>query len=243
MLDYSSYSDMLDVQVKMCFPFEYGFYRKIGLPNVKKVAEIGCGNARFLHFLSSFFPEPHYYGYDHDEEILKNRQETRSNVVVELGSADSILEEADILLLRLVLHQIENRKDFIQKIVNRLEAGSKLVIIDPFDEKFILSSDMRNFKKNLDLHRAALSPGKATRSVKDFLVGEMKQHGFHLDAEELYYVPSLLPGYKAMYREYMIATSKITGFYSEVENEIEEWYKNPISYAQIALFMSCFSKI
>jgi len=242
-IDYFSYSEMLTVQVDMCFPFEYGFYRKIGVQNMRRIAEVGCGNGYFLNTLSKYFGDAKYYGYDHCGELIKLAQSDSNQIDFQVGSIDSLKREYDLLILRLIMHQLEDREAFIEKLSKTLSEKTQLVIIDPFDKKFQLTPKLPAFNEHLARHRDILSPNTAARNVKEFIEQEVGKFGFQLVEDNCYYIPSVLPGYKKKYYEYMLSTSRIIGCSQAVLKEIDSWYHDPNAYAQIGLFMTCFRKL
>jgi len=242
-IDYIAYSKMLTLQVDMCFPFEYGFYRKIGLENLNQITEIGCGNGYFLKTLSEYYTKPKYLGFDHSVELIKMAQTGSEKINFRVGSVEFLDNTADLLILRLIMHQLENRKNFIAKLSEILPSTSQVVIIDAFDEHFQLTPELPAFNEHLKKHREALSPNTASRSIKHFIEQEMNEFSFYLDKSNYYYVPSLLPDYKEKYYKYMLSTSMILGCHQNVLDEINTWREDPYAYAQIGIFMYCFKKL
>lgn len=242
-INYVAYSKMLEIQVDMCIPFEYGFYSKIKLNNFNIISEIGCGNGYFLNKVHSFFPLPTYIGYDHSTEMINLAKTNQSNKGVNfiLGSVSDLKERTDIILLRLIMHHIPNRKDFIKQAIEKLNPGGMVLMIEPLDEKFQLFPQLQKFLIRLGNLRSFLSPNKS-RELNRIVVKEMEDIGLTLVEENSYYMPSLLPGYKEKYKNYMHATNNILGNSEEAGDEIEYWYNNNSSYAQIGLFMHAFKK-
>ncbi|MGD9152202.1 MAG: class I SAM-dependent methyltransferase [Gammaproteobacteria bacterium] len=235
---------MLQMQTDMCFPFEYNFYNKVGIGNMHTVVEIGCGNAYFLNKLCSYFPHPKYLGYDHCDELIKEARLKNSDdrIIVRLGSIENLSEMVDGIILRLIMHQISERKDFLKKVVEKLNNDGTILVVDSLDMKFKMFPELPKFMDRLKQLRSILSPGNASRQVKTHIEDEMKNLGFKLCEQEHYFMPSLLPRYKEKYRNYMMATNNMLGDPQEEITEIEEWYDNPSSYAQIGLFMYSFKK-
>lgn len=242
MLNYQSYSKMLNIQVNMCFPFEQVFFDNIGLHNMQNIAEVGCGNGCFLNILSQNYPDSRFYGFDINEELIKIAVSEHNKLNFQVGTVDSINSNYDLLILRLIMHQLENRKKFIGSFSKLLSINSNVVIIDPFDELFQLRPNMPEFNQHLISHRKILSPNSATRDTKNFIEQEMSEFGFKLDKQIYYYVPSSLPDYKQKYYEYMKATSEIIGCTQNVLDEIEEWFQDSNAFAQIGLYMYNFIK-
>lgn len=136
-----------------------------------------------------------------------------------------------------------NRKKFISTESKHLTNGECVIIVEPFDEKFQLIPNLPAFNDHLKKHRETLSPNTASRNLKASLEEEMKALGFYLDYESYYYVPSLIPEYKEKYYEYMVATSKIIGCKQNVINDIKTWYQVSDAFAQIGMFMNCYTKL
>ena len=183
-------------------------------------------------------------GYDHNADMVKQAESYKKNdnFIVKLGSIDDIVEKADVVVLRLVLHQIKNRPSFLTDLIKRLDRDVKIIIIDPLDTKFQLEPDLPCFMQRLQDLRGVLSSGDAKRNVKDFIVSEMGELGFSMSDKEEYYIPSLLPSYKKMYRDYMIITSNMLDYSEEVVDELNKWYQNPKAFFQMGLFMCAFER-
>jgi len=234
---------MLSIQAEMCFPFEYSFYKDLHMDKIKNVVEVGCGNGNYLRILKTHFPNAIYEGLDHCEEFIKIARQTISDDLnIKHASLEGLTNNHDLIILRLVLHQIEDRISFIKKLSEVLNNDSQVIVIESWDVKFRLYPTLVNFLNHLKRHRDILSPNTASRHLKDCLKEEMKKVGLILDKENYYYVPSTLPGYKEKYYSYMLATSKIIGCSEEVIRDINAWYYNPAAYAQIGLFISNFKK-
>ncbi|MCW5589380.1 MAG: methyltransferase domain-containing protein [Legionellales bacterium] len=242
MLDNEAYSKMIELQTEMCFPFEYAFFLNQHLNQVKTILDFGCGNGYFMKKLKSFFPEPHYIGIDHNEAMINyaKKNNNDSKVTFKLGSVDNITEKFDIVILRLVLHQVTDRLAFLTNLISKVDHDIKVIIIDPLDTKFHMYPTSPKFMQRLKDLRAVLTPGNAKRNVYDYINNEMAKLNFKLSDSEDYYIPSLLTSYKEMYRDYLIATSNMLGFSEEITSEINNWYDNPASFFQMGLSMSSF---
>ena len=240
MINYSSYSNMLSIQTNMCFPFEYNFYKKLGFDYFRDIIEIGCGNAVFLKTLGSVFPNLQLFGYDNCRQLISSQYKNETKLVLKFGSAEDIDIQADAIILRLILHQITDRRLFLAKIKSKINDQTKIIIIDTNDEKFFMTPELPNFNQHLIKHRNFFSSGHASRKVKDFIIQEMALIGFSLAEQESYYMPSSLFGYKEIYKNYFLEGCDVLSCTEEVRNEIESWYLNPTSYVQMGLFMYCF---
>jgi len=245
MIDYMAYSDMLKIQVDMCFPFEYGLYKKIGINNMSIVSEIGCGNAYFLNKLRSAFSTPKYFGYDISSELIKKAMLDKGNkgIVLNLGSIEDMREKADVILLRLIMHQIQDRYKFLKQVTERINPNGIIIVVDPLDEKFQIFPALPRFMIRLGSLRNILSPDQASRQISGLLLDEMRTLNFKLFEQEGYFIPSLLPGYKKKYYDYMKATNNMLGYSSKEIIEINAWYSNSSAYAQIGLFIYVFKKV
>lgn len=234
---------MLSLQTKICFPFEYGFYKRIGIEKLNVIGELGCGNGEFISNLQLMAPQADYYCYDNDIEILKQVVCKHPKIKFICGSVNAITENVDALILRLVLHQVDNRSQFLAEVSCKLKQGSILVIIDSYDEKFQLNPPLLKFTNKLAEHRKRFSPGQATRDLKSKVLTEVEALGFKVLDSEHYYVPSSLPSYKECFKDYMLATGDMLGIGSVEKNEVLNWYINEHSYGQIGLFMYSFIKL
>lgn len=192
MINYNAYSEMLAIQVDMCFPFEIGLYRDIATNSMRSIVEVGCGNGYFLKILNKYFPYPQYCGYDHSPELIEISRSESSQIKFQIGSINSLTSKCDLLILRLIMHQLEDRKGFIAKISENLADGGQVIIIDAHDEFFQLTPELPAFSNHLARHREILSPNTATRNIKEIILKEMTEKGFKIDKQIYYFVPSLL---------------------------------------------------
>ncbi len=242
-LNYKAYSNMLSIQAEICFPFEHGFYKKNGIENVNIIGEIGCGNGNFISRIQNIAQDATFYCYDKDINILKEVVIKTPQIQFICGSVEEINENIDILLLRLVLHQVDNRTKFLSELSNKLKSGSMLLVVDSYDEKFHLSPALSKFISKLGNHRRKFSPGNASRDLSSLMISEVESSGFKMVDTEQYYVPSSLPMYKEYYRDYMLATGEMLGINEIERQEVLDWYANKNAYAQIGLFMYAFIKL
>lgn len=243
MINYTAYSDMLTEQVDMCFPFENVFFQKYITTKISRIGEIGCGNGKFLKKLHSHYPLPFYKGYDHCKELIKLANTIRqNNLHFEIGSVNNIEDNYDLIILRLIVHQLTDRTSFFKILANKLKANSQLIIIEPYDDMFYISPSLSIFNAHLEKHRGILSPNNASRDVKSYLEEELKYYGLILEEQFYYYIPSLLPEYKDKYYRYMKSTGLIFNCEKNVLDEIDTWYHDTSSLAQIGLIFLRFLK-
>lgn len=243
-IDYQAYSKMLTTQVDMCFPFEYGFYKETILDEHKNILEIGCGNGTFLRTLSQYYPEKKYTGFDYCKQLIEIANESSQQIDFQFGSTELLkYHEYDLVILRLIVHQLENREEFISDLSDHLVEGARVIIVEPFDDKFQMTPRLPAFNEHLKKHREVLSPNTASRNLKSSLQKEMESFNFSLIKENDFYVPSLLPDYRKKYYDYMVSTSRIIGCEQDVLDDIATWYDSPDSFVQIGLFMNCYIKL
>lgn len=234
---------MLTEQVNICYPFESGYFQKIGISKLSKICEIGCGNGAFLKKISEDFPGPKYKGYDHCESLINIAKGIQNeNIVFELGSANSIDIRYDLIILRLIIHQLNDRVNFLKELSLNLRHNAQVIIIEPYDDMFQLSVKMPAFSKHLAKHREILSPESASRDVQLYIEEDMKKYNFYLQEQFYYYVPSSLPEYREKYYRYMRSTCLIIGCGQDVLDEIEQWFMDPNSFVQIGLICYRFLK-
>tara|TARA_R110000868_G_scaffold189380_2_gene432296 strand:+ start:149 stop:925 length:777 start_codon:yes stop_codon:yes gene_type:complete len=242
-INYDAYANMLSLQAKMCFPFESGVYLNHSIHKLNKIGEIGCGNASYANKLTGLTNEANFICIDHDEKILNKASNINSKIKTSVGDIRSLPSDIELLISRLVLHQIEDRDDFIDEVGRKLKTGNKLIIIDSYDKYFKLIPKLEFFSKHLSSHRKKLSPRTASRNLKNDIIYEVEKREFKLIDEQNYYVPSTLPKYKEYFKEYMLETAKIFGINSEINKDIQDWFENMNSYAQIGLFICVFEKL
>lgn len=242
-INYEAYAKMLNEQVEMCFPFEKAFYQKLNLNSMSNIAEIGSGCGTYLKTVQENYPKPTYKGYDISRDLLNlSTEHEKENLTFKLGSVNDLDTNNDLIILRLIVHQLEERRTFFSEIAKKMGQKTELVIIEPYDALFYLSKKLPAFNEHLAKHRNVLSPSNARRNVNDYLEEELQEHGFVMKERHYYFVPSLLPNYKEKYYRYMLATCQITNCSDDVINEINNWYADPDSFVQIGLVYFNFIK-
>jgi trans-aconitate methyltransferase len=241
MINNNAYSKMLKIQSDLCFPFEALFYLDIGIENMKQITEIGCGNGCYLNMLAKQYPNAVYTGLDINEQLL-NKAFPKDNVVFSVGSSDKLASDNDLVILRLILHQIENKDDLLAEISEKVKSGSYIVVIDPYDQDFKIMPEMKAFNNHLSEHRKLLSPNNATRNTSETIVDELESLGFDLIKMKNYSVSSMIDGYKEKFYDYMKHTIEMTGSDEKVSQELKLWKDDMDSYIQIGLYISAFKK-
>jgi len=242
-LDHNAYNKMLKIQTDIFYPFENCFFKNLSLNNFKKIGEVGCGNAAFLSRVAKHFPHPYYFGVDINPKMVDffNKQNQPTNIKISTGEVDNLESNMDLIILRLLAHQIAERENFFTILKQKLLPQRYLVIIDANDEHFAVEPGLPKTFECIKKQREEFSKNHAVRNLKRILPTELTNLGFKMIYESDYCVSSLVTGYKKLLLKYLNIFNQMY-FSDEIHifEEIKEWGKNPNSYMQMGLFIQVY---
>lgn len=233
-INVEAYSKMLKYQADICFPFEATFFYSLGIEGAENIVEIGSGNGYYLNKLSKFFCRPNYFGFDINEDLVSESKKYQ-NITFEVGTNDRVEKKHNIIILRLLLHHLQNPVTFVSSIYEKMGPETTLVIIDAYDSMFCLVPEMKSFMSHLEKHRKKLSHGNATRNIEEVLSKVIQKTELEVIKEQSYYVSSLVEGYKNIFYNYMYHTADMTGIDNDVKNDLDDWLNSDNSFAQFGL--------
>ena len=108
MLNTNAYSQMLSIQAKLCFDYEFGFLKSANLHKYNNIISIGCGNGTYLSLVSEGFNKK-CIGIDISEKMISDASKSLSKNTYLVGSAEKLESlNAEIVILRLIVHQYPN---------------------------------------------------------------------------------------------------------------------------------------
>ncbi len=242
-LDHNAYDKMLEIQTDIFYPFENCFFKNLGLHTFKRVGEVGCGNAKFLSRVAQNFPQPQYFGVDINPIMIDffKRQKQPGNINISAGEINDLEGNLDLIILRLIAHQLTERESFFAILKQKLLPQRYLVIMDANDEHFLIEPDLPKTFECIKKQRTEFSKNQALRNLKKILPTELTSLGFKMVYEGDYCVSSLICGYKELLLKYLNTFNQM--FFSDekyIFEEIKEWGKNPNSYMQLGLFVQIY---
>lgn len=241
MLNTNAYSQMLSIQAKLCFDYEFGFLKSANLHKYNNIISIGCGNGTYLSLVSEGFNKK-CIGIDISEKMISDASKSLSKNTYLVGSAEKLESlNAEIVILRLIVHQLQDREAFISTIANYTKPGTKIIIIEPYDNNYYINPKIKVFDDHLNKHRKELSQKTAKRNLYDTIDNEMSKY-FDCKKTSTYYIPSTIKGNKKLYKEYMVATANMFNAGDDVHKGIDCWYEDKSSYIQIGLFLKIFER-
>lgn len=242
-LDHSAYDKMLKIQTDIFYPFENCFFKNLALNNLKKIGEVGCGNAAFLSRVAQHFPQPHYFGVDINPIMVSffKQQDPSTNINISAGTVDDLESNLNLVILRLLAHQLTERKSFFTILKQKLLHQGYLVIIDANDEHFLVEPGLPKTFERIKKQREEFSKNHAVRNLKKILPTELGNLGFKMIYESDYCVSSLVSDYKDPLLKYLNIFNQMY-FSDEVDifEEIKNWGENPNSYMQLGLFIQVY---
>lgn len=242
-LDHNAYSEMLKIQTDIFYPFENCFLKNLALHTFKKVGEVGCGNGAFLSRVAQHFPQPLYYGVDINPTMVNffDKQGQLDNIHISTGEVRDLEHNLDLIILRLIAHQLTERKSFFTTLKQKLMPQGYLVIMDANDEHFLVEPGLPKTFERIKKQREEFSKNHAVRNLKKILPAELGSLGFKMIYESDYCVSSLVSGYKDPLLKYLNIFNQMY-FSDEVDifEEIKEWGENPNSYMQLGLFIQVY---
>lgn len=110
--------------------------------NPANILDVGCGNGRFVSFLSKKLQQFSYLGIDNSQELLNKARNSRLSTAdqatidfryVDITNAHELnefQEKYDLIVMMAVLHHIpgvENRRNLLKTVVDKLRSGGILI--------------------------------------------------------------------------------------------------------------------
>lgn len=145
LMDFDKDADFWDMRLRTGFSRAY---RKLiawlgGLDSKKHVIDIGCGSVSPVELGSSLGPDGYYLGIDYSPallEIAKTRIEEKNLDWVELKEIDAHIikpvNEYDVAVMSFVLEYLKDPRTVLEKTLETLKEGGKLIIVEPFKDRF-----------------------------------------------------------------------------------------------------------
>ena len=242
-LDHNAYDKMLKIQTDIFYPFENCFFKKLGLDTFERIGEVGCGNVAFLSRIAQHFPQPQYFGVDINSAMIDffDKKTKPNNINISAGEISDLEDNLDLIILRLIAHQLPDREHFFAILKQKLLPQKYLVIIDANDEYFLVEPSLPKTFECIRKQRDEFSKNHAVRNLKKILPSELANLGFKMIYESDYCVSSLIYGYKELLLKYLNIFNQM--FFSDekdVYEEIKKWGENPNSYMQVGLFIQVY---
>lgn len=130
-------------------------------PSIKKVLDLGCGNAHLLSVLQETFPELSFYGLEFTPELLEialNR--SLPSVIIKQGDAreaDSFTETFDIIITERVIINIltwEGQEKALRNISHWLNPNGHYLMVESFRESW---EELNKGRKEMSLEEIPVS--------------------------------------------------------------------------------------
>lgn len=233
---------MLYLQAELSFPYEYKFLKDSGifLDNTR-ICDFGCGSGEYLSKISNAFPNCKYIGFDYCKELVEVGRNKYNNLKIQVGSIDSINNDIDTIILRLILNQQSNTMSFLKKLNMKIDSGSSIIIIDSCDKFFEIDPKLALVDKKLLELRNVLSPNIEKRKLDEYIVNDMNSIGCILNSKLSYYIP--INNYnRSTYNQYLIKTLNIINLNKTEQIQISDWL-NTNPFIQIGISMYIFTKV
>ena len=184
LMDFDKDADFWDMRLSSSFHSAYRelVLRLTGLKEGSYVLDLGCGSVSPAYFGRFIGEDGRYLGVDYSPallEIARARVE-KMNLPVELKEMDVGLIKPrtsyDVAIMTFTMEYLTNRREVLRKVMDSLNSGGKLVVVDAFRDEF-KNVEALEFFEGLNDSFVGF-PSRA--EVKEYILGE----GFDVSFEE-----------------------------------------------------------
>lgn len=245
--DRDSYNKMLTYQVEINRNIEIPLVNNEYIMEADEILDVGCGNGYFISQLASIHPQKKFVAIDEDSSMIdyaKTDNHLDNILYYNVSYNDFNYEKLfDVIIVRLVVHIVDDHKKFFAWIHNHLSIGGALIIIDADDENYSVYPELPYFssmekKTNDTINKIGM------RDTKAIVRKELIESGFNEDRFFTYSPNSILVD-KALFYRYMIYVVRIekgNEMPEEAYKELYEWYENENSFIQYGLYFGLYVK-
>ncbi|MDK2869888.1 MAG: hypothetical protein PWP39_1123 [Pyrococcus sp.] len=144
LMDFDKDADFWDMRLSSSFHSVYrvGILKLGEIKEDSYVLDLGCGSVSPIYFGKFISEDGKYLGIDYSPgllEIARSRVE-REGLPVELKEMDVTLIKPktryDVAIMSFLLEYVENRREVLRKVLDALNSGGKLIIVDAFRDEF-----------------------------------------------------------------------------------------------------------
>ena len=231
------FSEMLDLQSEVAFPFERPLFETPAFLNAQSVLDFGCGSAHYLKRLAATFPGKQYWAFDNDADML---QIARNNLGDQAGV--SVLDHSgleglpshsvSVILFRLVLMHLPDRRIAYEMARRLLAPDGCIIVVDADDSLFQMRPPAPEFLNHLSIWRAT----HPDRQLMNKLPGEMAEMGFIHKGHLHMTVNNSFPHARVPLSKYLLLNAEMMGCPVSVEEELRDWSNRPDAYLQQGVF-------
>ncbi|ASJ11167.1 methyltransferase [Thermococcus sp. P6] len=185
-MDFDKDADFWDIRLNSKFA---SLYRSIidkvaGISDGKSVIDIGCGSVSPVEIGKQAGPNGYYMGIDYSAgllEIARERVKEGGYDWVNLKEIDAHLirpsRKYDVAVMSFVLEYLKDRGRVIHRVLDSLESGGKLIIVEPFRDNFEKISALEFFEGLVGDFVGYPSTEEVKRAILD--------NGFNVDVKTL----------------------------------------------------------
>jgi len=131
------YIDFLEREERVTWQKPGAVIEALKLKGDEKIADVGAGSGYFALRFASALPRGRVYAIDVDPAMIHHirhrvRADTIDNVEVILSDPDDpkVPKDSEIVFVCDVLHHVENKSRWLQKIHGEVKKGARLVVIE-----------------------------------------------------------------------------------------------------------------
>jgi SAM-dependent methyltransferase len=213
----------------------------------RHVADLGCGNGRWLERLAAAFPDKRYLGVEQSAELLGMARLRHAGPNIEFLCADlhAVPGRFDALLLRAVLQHVPAPAALPALLCDRLVDGGSLLVLDndPGSARTHppaprTAAAWAAFARRQRVARGGDDPFDALRAAVD------AAPGLTLSEDRVAVVPSTLPGHAARFRQqtlvalHLFQAAGVEERPGDLDAAIAEWRAwcaEPKGYVQVGV--------
>lgn len=238
------YDSLLKFQVDLSFETETSILKQSKWKSAKTVLDYGCGNGYFSYRLAINNPEKTYYCCDRDSDILENSVYLKKlNVIKGEYPNVELCDKIDFFIIRHLTSYLNDRDSFFSWIRENASENASILLIDAFDENFLIEPIMPQFQKGLDQFYEKVELDGGERNLFSVIVDELKMVDFELCNELKVVVNSEQPLKKEKLFIYMNLVAELDNglpLSEAIREELMQWVTDPKSFLQYGLFVSLF---
>jgi len=246
----------MEYQTDFSMPLELSFlYNSECWLNANSVIDLGTGNGYYLSKLVSLFPGKSYTGVDVEPELtseatrrFSNKDLYRnSNIVIETKDLFDVKGKYDLVFGRLIVQHLESIDGFMEHVQDILQPEGSLLIIDSDDSMRKFLPYLPYMTKFFDELRKSRQDSGCDRDA-GFLIGEKaEKFNYSLEGNTRLVIPTTIKENKQLfynsYKTVFEIARKEYGVefdYKTLNEELNAWFENDVSYAQIGVHLSLY---
>jgi SAM-dependent methyltransferase len=221
------------------------YYRTPQWHAAKRVLDLGTGNGYYLRKIAGYFPDKVYRGVDISAELIAiaQKEPKSENVSFSHSNLFDVREEADFVLMRLLLQHLSDVQAVLDHVAALVPSGGSALIIDAHDPFRFFHPELPEFTRFFAAYAEhERSTGRDRRVAKRVEQAIASSRVWKLGDTFQLLIPSTIPGNLDLFtRTYTLLvdlvdqTGELRYDFSTVKKAWRRWSERPDAYAQVGL--------